>query len=64
MVGTSPVIVLTFSGESLAELYHGNAVSSPFRTVFKHWLVLYIPTLIFILSCHCNRLILQLLGIC
>lgn len=45
-------------GESLAELYHGNAVSSQFRVSLKNWLGVCIPIVIFILNRHCHHLIL------
>lgn len=45
-------------GESLAELYHGNAVSSQFGNAAKNLRVLYIPAVVFILGHFCPCLIL------
>lgn len=51
-------------GESLAELYHGNAVSSQIAATLKNWLALCIPTIIFILNRHCHRFISKVFSEC
>lgn len=55
---------LLTSGESLAELYHGNAVSSQIAATWKNWLGLCIPTVMLILNHHCHHFISRVLLEC
>lgn len=35
-----------FSGESLAELYHGSCVSSHLQFSLQKWIIIFVPTIV------------------